>query len=537
VGATSEPADGEAVVGGRVAARDAARQRKRALIAISIPLIMAGIDGTILNVALPTIARSLDTTSSQLVWINSAYIIMFGSTILLSASIGDKIGRKRVLAIGMVVFIVGSALSGISDPIGSATFLIVARAIQGLGAGAIPPSTLSLIRAIYTDDKERAQAIGLWAGMSGIGLALGPILGGLILNSTSAWGWIFYINVPIVVVGLVLLGRRVPESEDPGAPPIDVRGAIVSLAGLFALFFGLIEGPVRGWGSAPVLISFVLAVVLLVAFVRMELSSHAPELDPRLFKAAAFTSGVIVIAIAFLALMGLVYELTLYLQTVRGFSPLKAGVALVPFAVSLLIVAPLAPKVAERRGDRLTVMAGLLLLVAGLLTFLGTSTSSGYWVVFLGLLLSGAGVSLVQPPASAAMMSTVSAAKAGMASGTNAAIRQIGASFGIAVLGGIGQMVFNHHLTTSSVYQQLPASAQSTADSSVTGAVEVGEKIGGSVGQQLIDVAGSGFTSGLHLAVVVAAVIAALGLVLAAKVIPRQVAVVEPGHRRPAGGV
>ncbi len=534
---SEQPAGEAAAPGPRVAAREAAKQRKRALIAIGIPLIMTGIDGTILNVALPTIARDLDTSSSQLVWINSAYIIMFGSTILLSASIGDKIGRKRVLTIGMLVFIAGSALSGLADPIGGATFLIVARAIQGLGAGAIPPSTLSLIRAIYTDDHERARAIGLWAGMSGIGLALGPILGGLILNSTSAWGWIFYINVPIVVIGLLLIARRVPESKDLGAPPIDVRGAVVSLAGLFALFYGLIEGPVRGWGSAPVLTAFVLAVVLLVAFVRMELRKEHPELDPRLFKAAAFTSGVVVIAIAFLALMGLVYELTLYLQTVRDFSPLKAGVALVPFAAALLVVAPIAPRVAERRGDRLTVMAGLLLLFAGLLTFLGTSTSSAYWIVFVGLLLSGAGVSLVQPPASAAMMSTVSAAKAGMASGTNAAIRQIGASFGIALLGGIGQMVFNSHLTDSSVYRQLPSSLQGTADSSITGAVEVGEQIGGSAGQQLIDVAGSGFTTGLHAAVVAAAVIAALGLLLAAAVIPKQAQVDEPGHRRPAGAV
>lgn len=539
MGATSDqPAEEAAAAPGpRVAARNAARRRKRALVAIGIPLIMAGIDGTILNVALPTIARDLDTSSSQLVWINSAYIIMFGSTILLSASVGDKLGRKRVLTIGMLVFIGGSALSGLADPIGSATFLIVARAIQGLGAGAIPPTTLSLIRAIYSDERERAQAIGLWAGMSGIGLALGPILGGLILNSTSAWGWIFYINVPIVVLGLLLIARRVPESNDPAAPPIDVRGAVVSLAGLFALFYGLIEGPVRGWGSAPVLIAFALAVVLLVAFVRLELREKHPELDPRLFKAAAFTSGVVVIAIAFLALMGLVYELTLYLQTVRDYSPLKAGVALVPFAVALLVVAPIAPRVAERRGDRLTVMAGMLLLIAGLLTFVGTSTSSPYWIVLVGLVLSGAGVSLVQPPASAAMMSTVSAAKAGMASGTNAAIRQIGASFGIAVLGGIGQIVFNDHLTGSSVYAQLPAGAQATADSSVTGAVEVGDQIGGSAGQQLIDVAGSGFTTGLHVAVVAAAAIAALGLLLAATVIPKRAEVDEPGHRRPAGGV
>jgi len=510
-------------------------RKRRALIAIGIPLIMVGIDGTILNVALPTIARDLETSSSQLVWINSAYIIVFGSTILLSASIGDKLGRRRVLQIGMAVFIFGSVLSGISDALDSATFLIFARALQGLGAGAIPPSTLSLIRSTFTDENERARAIGIWAGLSGIGLAVGPILGGLILNSTEAWGWIFYINVPIVVLGSAMIHRNASESSDPAAPSIDVPGALLSLGGLFALFYGLIEGPVRGWGSAPVLASFLLAAVLLVCFVLYELRRRFPQLDPRLFKSAAFSSGVLAIAVAFLALMGLVYELTLYLQTVRDFSPLEAGVSLVPFALALFVIAPLAPKVAERRGDRLTVMLGMAVLAAGLLVFLATGTDSSYLVVFAGLVLAGAGVSLIQPPASAAMMSSVSAAKAGMASGTNAAIRQIGASFGIAAMGGIGQSIFSSDLTGSATYRQLPAEAQSVADSSISGAVAVGEKVGGAPGAELIEVASEGFVAGMHWAVILAAAFAGLGFVIAARLIPRR-AEVSGEHRRPAGG-
>jgi MFS transporter, DHA2 family, multidrug resistance protein len=510
-------------------------RRKRILIAISIPLIMVGIDGTILNVALPTIARDLDTNNSELVWINSAYIITFGSTILLSASIGDKFGRKRVLQLGMMVFIAGSVMSGLSDAIDSATFLIFARAIQGLGAGAIPPSTLSLIRSTFTDDTERARAIGVWAGMSAIGIAVGPVLGGLILNATDAWGWIFYINVPIVILGQAMIFRRVEESRDPAAPAIDVPGALLSLTGLFALFFGLIEGPERGWGSAPVVISFAVAAALLAYFVYFELRQRSPELDPRLFKSAAFSSGVLAIAIAFLALMGLVYELTLYLQTVHDDSPLEAGVSLVPFAIALMIVAPVAPKIAERWGDRLTVMAGMLTLGAGMLVLLAAETGSSYWVVFFSLILSGAGVSLIQPPASAAMMSSVSAAKAGMASGTNSAIRQIGASFGIAVMGGIGQSVFASHLTDSAIFEKLPPGAQSTAESSISGAVAVGERAGGPSGQELIQVASTGFVEGLHWAVAVAAAFALLGFALAARMIPKR-ADVDPEQRAAAGG-
>ncbi len=510
--------------------------KKRIVIAISIPLIMVGIDGTILNVALPTIARDLETTSSELVWINSAYIIMFGSTILLSASIGDKFGRKRVLQLGMAVFIVGSALSGISDTLDSATFLIFARALQGLGAGAIPPSTLSLIRSTFSDEAERARAIGIWAGMSAIGLAAGPILGGLILDATTAWGWIFYINVPIVVLGQLMIHRRVEESSDPAAAPIDAPGAALSLIGLFALFYGLIEGPVRGWGSAPVLVAFGLSAVLLVAFVLYELRIEFPELDPRLFKSAPFTSGMIAITIAFLALMGLVYELTLYLQTVRDYSPLKAGISLVPFAVALMIVAPIAPKIAEKRGDRLTVMVGMAVLAVGMLVLLAAGTDTSYLIVLFSLVLAGAGVSLIQPPASAAMMSSVSAAKAGMASGTNAAIRQIGASFGIAVMGGIGQSVFASKLTDSTIFAKLSGNAQTTAEQSISGAVAVGEKVGGAPGQELIEVASTGFVDGMHWAVIVAAAFSGLGFVLAARLIPRR-AEADAEHRRPAGGV
>ena len=292
----------------------------------------------------------------------------------------------------------------------------------------------------------------------------------------------------------------------------------------------------RGWTSAPVLIAFGLAVVLLVSFVLYELRAKFPQLDPRLFKAAPFTSGVVVIAIAFLCLMGLVYELTLYLQSVRDFSPLDAGLALVPFALALLVVAPIAPRIAEWRGDRLTVMIGMIGLAAGMLVFLATSTDSPFWIVVVGLLLAGAGVSLVQPPASAAMMSSVPAAKAGMASGTNSAIRQIGASFGIAVMGGIGQIVFSDHLTSSSAYEKLPANAQSIADSSVTGAVGVGNQVGGPTGQALIDAANTGFTDGLHLAVAVAAGVAVIGLLLAATLIPKR-AEADPEHRAAASGI
>ena len=446
-------------------------RRKRILVAISVPLIMVGIDGTILNVALPTIARDLNTTSSELVWINSAYIIMFGSTILISASIGDKFGRKRVLQLGMAVFILGSVMSGLSDAADSATFLIVARAIQGLGAGAIPPSTLSLIRSTFEDEKERARAIGVWAGMSAIGIAVGPVLGGLILNSTSAWGWIFYINVPIVILGQVLIFRRVEESKDPAAAPIDAAGALLSMAGLFALFYGLIEGPEQrlGLGGGDRLIRPRGRPPHVLRLLRA--AQEIPAARPATVQVGALHLGGARDRGRLPRPDGARLRAHPLPADVRDYSPLKAGVSLVPFAVALMIVAPLAPKIAEKRGDRLTVMAGMVMLGAGMLVLLAAGTDSSYLVVLISLLCAGAGVSLVQPPASAAMMSSVSAAKAGMASGTNAAIRQIGASFGIAVMGGIGQSVFSQPPDRLEDLRKTAVCKRRTAaDSSISGA-------------------------------------------------------------------
>jgi EmrB/QacA subfamily drug resistance transporter len=496
-------------------AAEANPERWKALAAICIPIIMTSIDATILNVALPTIARSLHATSAQLVWINSAYIIMFGSTILLSANLADKYGRKGVLMLGMTVFILGSIWAGLST---SPYELVAARLVQGIGGGLVMPATLSLITSIFLDPAERAKAIGTWAGMSGIGVAVGPILGGLLLTF-AYWGSVFFINVPVVIIGLFLVSHYVPTSKTPNAPPLDVLGALLSLCGLFAVFFYLIEAPERGWGDPLTLGMLVLGLVLLVGFVVRELSTPYPMLDVRLFKKPAFTSSNIAVAIAFFALFGLLYELTLYLQAVRDDPPLKAGFALVPFAIMLLVGAPAAPRYVAQFGLRRVIVLGLLLAGLGMLTFFFVSVTAAYVLILSGLVLVGLGVAITVSPTANAVMGDVPREQAGMGAGSNTAFRQIGSSLGIAIIGGIGQTVYLSQLSSSSVLQGLTSAEVTSATGSITGAQAVAQQLGAQ-GAALQTTANAAFVLGMHVAMMVAFVIAVLGAFYASRAVP-----------------
>ena len=488
-----------------------------ALAALCVPLVMVSIDATILNVALPSIARDLGTTDTQLIWINSAYIIMFGATILFSGNLADKYGRKLALMTGMLVFIAGSIWAGLSPGPGS---LVEARILQGAGGGLIMPATLALITNIFPSG-TRPRAIAIWAGISGVGVALGPILGGILL-SAFFWGSVFFVNVPVVIVGLIAVHFLVPGSKDSKAPSIDYAGVVLSTLGLFCFFYFLIQEPNLHFTNWKVLTALGLSVLLIGGFILRELRCDHPLLDIRLFRNKAFSSGVLTIAIAFFALYGLLYELTLYLQSVREFSALKAGFALVPFAVVLLLAAPAAPRLAVRVGNRWLGAGGLMILTVGLLVFLMVGVESGYWVVFLGLVLVGLGISLVTPPSSNAVMSSVPPEKTGMGASANAAIRQVGGSMGIALIGGIAALVYGHRVVESGVLSGLSSSMVSAARSSINGAIEVSQRLPGSQAESLIKAADSAFVNGFHAAMVMIAIIAGASVLIALWAIPRE---------------
>lgn len=485
-----------------------------ALAAICVPLIAISIDGTILNVALPTISNALDTTSSQLIWINSAYIILFGSTILLGGSLGDRYGRKWMLEAGLVVFLCGSMWAGLSPGPYS---LIIARGFMGIGGGMIMPATLSIITNIFPSD-ERPKAIGVWAGMAGIGVAIGPLAGGVILTYLS-WGWVFFVNVPIVAIGVASIWVLVPDSRRLDAPPVDIRGATLSFLGLMALFYGLIQGPAKGWLSPAVLVAFCLSAVLLGVFIYLESRMEEPLLNVRFFKIPEFTSGVISIAIGFFALYGLLYVLTIYIQSVLAYSPLQAGVALLPFAIVLLVGSPLVPDIVNRLGRRTVVAGGLVVTGAGMLVFTMVRTTTSYSLILAGMFLVSAGMTLAQVPSSDAIMGSIPREKAGEGSATNAAIRQIGSSLGIALIGGISQLGYQSSLVKTAAYQALSGSSAQAAKASINGALEVSSKMGDS-GVPLAEAAKSAFVRGLDVSMLLTAAIALAGAVIAVILIP-----------------
>lgn len=345
-----------------------------------------------------------------------------------------------------------------------------------------------------------------------------PLAGGALLT-WFFWGSVFFVNVPVVAAGLIAIWLLVPGSKSAEVRPIDFRGAALSFPGLLALFFGLIRGPDKGWTDPAVLIGFALAALLLFAFAWLELLTTYPLLDVRFFKIPAFTSGVISIAIGFFALFGLLYVLTIYLQSVLSYSPMEAGLALVPFAIVLLVGSPLVPRLVTRAGQRAVVSVGLLVTGSGMVVFGLVTTSTGYPLILAGLLLVSAGLIMAQVPSSDAIMGSIPRDRAGEGSATNAAIRQIGSSLGIAVIGGISQLGYSNAIAGSQAFQALPGTAAVQAEAGLSGALAVSESMGAS-GDALAAAARSAFVSGLDLSMIITAVVAFAGAIIAFRYIP-----------------
>ncbi|MBN2168923.1 MAG: MFS transporter, partial [Actinobacteria bacterium] len=362
--------------------------------------------------------------------------------------------------------------------------------------------------------------IGIWAGMAGIGVAIGPLAGGLLLTFFP-WGSVFFVNIPIAAAGIVTIWKLVPESRAPDAPPIDVRGAALSFIGMIALFYGLIQGPDKGWTSIAVVLGFCLSAVFIALFIWLELRTPNPLLEIRFFKIPEFSSGVLSIAIGFFALFGLLYVITMYIQSVLSYSPMKAGFALLPFAVVLLILSPVIPRFVRFLSARVVVASGLLLTGAGMLVFTRVSTTTAYPLILLGMLLVSIGMTSAQVPSSNAIMGSIPKEKAGEGSATNAAIRQIGSSLGIALIGGIAQLGYSSTITKSAAYQALSPSAAGQAGSGLAGALHIGSQMGSS-GDAIVEAAKSAFVRGLDASMFMTAIIAFIGALIAFRFIPRK---------------
>jgi EmrB/QacA subfamily drug resistance transporter len=401
--------------------------------ALCFALFMIMLDNTVVNVALPAIQHDLGMTRSELEWTVAAYALTFASLLLTGGKLGDLVGRRLIFTIGLVVFTASSLFCGLSS---SATELIAARAVQGVGAALMMPATLSIISATFAV-RERGTAIGIWAGVSAMALAIGPLLGGVITEHIS-WNWIFYVNVPIGVLGVVAALAVVPESKDTSHEQrLDLPGLVSSGLGLLALVYALIEGHAYGWTSARILGLFVFAAVALVAFVLLELHQRIPMLDLSLFRNGTFAGANLVAILITLAMFGIFVFFPIYMQTLRGWSPIQAGAALLPWTVMVVIFAPIAGKLSDRVGSRWLMAAGMTVVALCCLELSTISLHSSFWQLLPGFILGGLGMSFVMTPMSAAAMGAVSVDKAGVASGVLNTFRQVGVALGIAIMGAI----------------------------------------------------------------------------------------------------
>ena len=401
--------------------------------ALCFALFMIMLDNTVVNVALPAIKKDLGISTAELEWTVTAYALTFATLLLTGGKLGDLLGRRLIFVIGLVVFTLSSLFCGLS---GSAPELIAARAVQGVGAALMMPSTLSIISATFPA-RERGTAIGIWAGVSAMALAIGPLLGGLITEHIS-WNWIFYVNVPIGIAAVVAAIFVVPESKDTSREQrLDLPGILTSGVGLLSLVYALIEANQYGWTSARILGLFVVAAVSLVSFVFLEMHQRLPMLDLSLFRSGTFAGANLVAVLVTLAMFGIFVFFPIYMQTIRGWSPVQAGAALLPWTVMIVIFAPIAGKLSDRVGSRWLMAAGMATVAVCCLLLSTINVHSSFWNLLPAFILGGLGMSFVMTPMSAAVMGAAPVAKAGVASGVLNTFRQVGVALGIAITGAI----------------------------------------------------------------------------------------------------
>ena len=497
--------------------------RRKPLILISLLLAAFAInlDTTIVNVALPSLVRELHASNSQLQWVVDAYNLLFAASVLAAGSLSDRFGRKGMLLAGLAVFGLASLAGGLTDGPGQ---LIAARAVMGVGSAMVFPSTLSLLSNVFTERGERARAIGLWGAITGAAIALGPIVGGWLLELFD-WRSIFFVMTPIAALAGLLVARYVPTSRDPHAARIDRAGFALSTATVGLLVYTIIEAPSHGWGSARTIGSFALTALLASAFVARERTTDEPMLDLTLFRNLRFTAASVSVAISFFALSGFIFLVTQYFQFLKGYGPLSTGIRLLPVASFVAISSIVGAKLAVRFGTKLVVASGLLSMAAFYLWVTSTSATTGYGTIAAQMVVLGTGMGLTSAPATEAIMGVVPKAKAGVGSAINDATRLLGGTLGVAVIGSVYASLFASRLT-SALPGGLPAAAVRTAHASVGAALTVASKAAQS-GHPALAVAihngaHSAFFAGFSTANYLAAGVAGAGAVMALVLLPAQ---------------
>jgi EmrB/QacA subfamily drug resistance transporter len=418
------------------------------LVAVSFGLFMIMLDNTVVNVALPSIREDLGISISELEWVVNAYALTFGVLLLSGGKLADLLGRRRIFVIGLIVFTAASLWCGLA---GSAGSLIAARSVQGVGAALLNPATLSIITATFPP-RQRGTAIGIWAGVSALSLAIGPMVGG-ILTERVGWNWIFFINIPVGVLAIVAARVFIDETRDTSREQrLDLPGLVTSALGLFALTYGLIETNSHSWSSARVLGLLAIAALSLGAFVLLESRQRLPMLDLSLFRNRTFAGANAAMALVGVAMFGVFFFNSIFIQSILGDSAIQTGATFLPMTVLIILVAPFAGRLSDRLGPRWLMGAGMTLLTVSLLLFGTLDETSTFWAILPGLVVGGIGMGLTMAPTTAAAMGSVPVDKAGVGSAVINAMRQVGGSLGIAVMGTLVA-------TSVSVGQRSPAYA------------------------------------------------------------------------------
>ena len=403
------------------------------LAAVAFGLFMIMLDNTVVNVALPAIQADLNADLSELEWIVAGYALTFAALLLTGGKLADLLGRRLIFVIGLAVFTASSLACGLAD---SGEVLIGARVVQGVGAALMNPATLSIISATFPP-QQRGTAIGIWAGISALALAIGPLVGGL-LTEHASWHWIFFVNVPVGLIAIAASLLLIDESRDTSAEQrLDLPGLLTSSIGLFSLTYGLIEANTYGWTSGRIIAAFVVAAVALVSFVLLERFQRLPMLDLSLFRNPTFAGANGVMLLVALAMFGVFFFVSLYMQNVLGYSAVQAGAAFLPMTGLIVLVAPLAGKASDRFGSRWLMATGMVLLATQLFYFSRLGLHESYWTILPAMIIGGFGMSLVMTPSAAAAMSGVPVDKVGVGSGVLNSARQVGGSIGIALIGAI----------------------------------------------------------------------------------------------------
>jgi EmrB/QacA subfamily drug resistance transporter len=481
--------------------------RKGAILAaVCLAAFAINIDTTIINVALPSLTRELGAGTTDLQWIVAGYSLSFSALVLAAGSLGDRYGRRPALLIGLLGFAAASGVGALCSTPGQ---LIAVRFVMGMFAALIFPTTLSVITNTFEDRKARAGAVGAWGAVGGLGVAVGPVAGGLLLTQFS-WPSVFVALVPVSFIAAAAVFWLVPESRDPAAPRLDLLGLLTSSVAVGALVYTIIEAPNRGWLAAATLIGFAVTVVAGTVFVRIEQRSSHPMLDVSLFAERAFSAASGSVTVAFFSLFGFIFLITQYMQFIRGYGTLSTGLRILPVALSLGGFAVLGANLAARLGTRIIVCTGLVLLGGSFLWIAQDSATVSYGIIVIQMLMMGSGIGLISTPATESILSVLPPAKAGVGSAVNDATRETGGTLGVAIIGSVYTSLYTSTLLGPTGHN-LPQAALRVAQSSVGAGYAAARHAPPNIRISLLDHVQSAFMTGLHAGCYVAAGVCALG--------------------------